>query len=195
MKLTAILLVSILTMCGVQGMAQNTPPETSSVKLNAKSSPFVVGDSTAEYDVFVDTKDPKYAAKFTPIFKKYSLSYDANTMDELVQQILRLLDPTLAGAVLTQVDEKRLRIGTENSVMRQKFMNMMRTIFADRQKLESYLRNLEGAIIPVAKSKDTDDDDEPKATKAKDKSQDDEEEDKPKARTKKPKHVSKDGDE
>lgn len=127
-----------------------------------KYFPFSAGDTTTEYDLQIDAGDPKVVAKFTPVFQKYNLTYNISTWDDILQQMLKQINDSVTNSVITLVEGNVLKIGTENKIHRELFLQKMSTIFSSSRNLEKYLKDDDAAAppIPVKKKRDRKDDDD-----------------------------------
>ncbi|MEI8280623.1 MAG: Mlp family lipoprotein, partial [Bacteroidota bacterium] len=120
--------------------------------------PFSIGDTSTEYDLYIVTQDPKIMGKYSPMFKRHGLSYTVNVWEDLLQQLLKQMNDTVAAAVITNVDGEILRIGTENKSHRAKFLDWMHEMLTNNKRFDAFLKSEDPSVAPIPTKKKKEDD-------------------------------------
>ena len=112
-----------------------------------KKFPFVIDDSDKEYDLSIDLHDQLVKSKYETVLKKYKLPYNAETLQEILTQMLQKYLPYMANTVTFLDSEPVLYIQSGNKAYQQNILDTLRPVLYDNAQLDDFLKNMDRGNI------------------------------------------------
>lgn len=114
-------------------------------KKPVKHFPFVVDENNTEYDISFDVTDPAIISKYSPAFKKHNLPFDAETVEDVIRQIVAAKNPTMAQVITTGVEDKKVMIGSGNKSYQQQVISTLKGVLNNAAELEGFVQKAKGS--------------------------------------------------
>jgi hypothetical protein len=109
----------------------------------ARIFPFNYDRIDARYDLFLNLSDTIVAKKYTPVFAQYKLSFNGETWEVVLQQMLERIDRDMAGHVQMMPEDEGVYVSTGNKTTQQKFLRDMLPVLSNTMLLEKHLQRLD----------------------------------------------------
>lgn len=127
---------------GQSAAPQEAPVNTAAARVE-KQFPFVIDTADKEFDLSIHIMDQTVAGKYNALFTQYGLSYDVETWQEVIAQMLQKWLPYISGTLSFFDDDKILYMKSGNAIYRQNMIETLRPILYDKGKMEEFLKNMD----------------------------------------------------
>jgi hypothetical protein len=141
-KMTAAAALAYSLVNGTAPQPTVASPETEELA-EARIFPFNYDRTDPRYDLFLNLADTVVSKKYVPVFAQYKLSFNGETWEAVLHQMMERIDGNTARHIQMQPEDEGVYVSTGDRPMQQKFLREMLPVLSNTMLLERHLQRLD----------------------------------------------------